>query len=446
MKIKPSILYWFLLGLISCNSNAQTKIQTGTLSSDVIYFEYAIYFSGESAVDSSFVAGLIKEKYPEVEVLNTFPESENVSGAKMLISEVTNVQEDFLPPDLEYLKFASNGLSDEQKMALQGSKFAIVFDFFCEESRWMSTFEMANLLMLDLAKNTNDIIWDSETREAFSRFYWKENRLVKKEGINVSRHITIHLYQKNEYCRAITLGMLKFGLPEICIENLSCHNTGNISNLINLTAQTILENPKIERKGKLFLDIDLIKNEELKGVLESSLINNAQRKSEINILQGTWEEGDTDNRILEIGFSNKNPQVEHDQLMTKIFGAPEDEVEYLTHDDELLAASQRAKDKLPALYLEFSAGLTEEGTSLLMKFPFENLVGEQEWMWVEVLKWEDNKVTGLLQNDPRIVKGLKFGQEVTKDERDMFDYIIYYPDGTEEGNETGKIISKQQKD
>jgi uncharacterized protein YegJ (DUF2314 family) len=305
----------------------------------------------------------------------------------------------------------------------------------------LSTMQNANKLITELIINENDIIWDSETRECFTKDFWNENRLIKDNSINVSKHITIHLYQKNDYCRAITLGMLKFGLPDICIENLPCHSNLSVSSLINLTAQTFLDKKTIDKKGKLSIDIDLVKNQELKTDLLNSVEVKAEKKAEINISQGVWEEGDPQNRIIEIGFPKKNPQIEQDELIAKVFGA-KDEVSYLIHDDELLAASERAKRKIPELYNKFSKGLPL-GTHMLIKFPFENMKGEREWMWVEIVKWEDKTIKGLLQNDPQIVKTLKTGQEVTKNIDDMFDYILYLPDGTQEGNETGMLTSRQ---
>jgi uncharacterized protein YegJ (DUF2314 family) len=301
----------------------------------------------------------------------------------------------------------------------------------------------ANKLITELIINENDIIWDSETRECFTKNFWNENRLINDNSINVSKHITIHLYPKNDYCRAITLGMLKFGLPDICIENLSCHSNQSVASLINLTAQTLLEKKTIDKKGKLTINIESLSNQELKSDLLKSLLEKAEKKAEINIKHGIWEEGDPQNRIIEIGFPKNNPQIEQDELIAKVFGS-KDEVTYLSHDDELLAASERAKEKIPELYDKFSKGLPV-GTHLLIKFPFENVAGEREWMWVEVVKWNEKEVKGLLQNDPQIVKSLKAGQEVTQNIIDMFDYILYFPDGTQEGNETGKIISRQYK-
>ena len=191
----------------------------------------------------------------------------------------------------------------------------------------------------------------------------------------------------------------------------------------------------------MVIDIESLSNQELKSGLLNSLEDKAEKKAEINIKQGIWEEGDPQNRIIEIGFPKNNPQIKQDELIAKVFGS-KDEVTYLSHDDELLAASERAKEKIPGLYDKFTKGLPV-GTHLLIKFPFENVAGEREWMWVEVVKWNDKEIKGLLQNAPQIVKSLKAGQEVTKNIDDMFDYILYFQDGTQEGNETGKIISRQ---
>ncbi len=83
-----------------------------------------------------------------------------------------------------------------------------------------------------------------------------------------------------------------------------------------------------------------------------------------------------------------------------------DKVTGLSHEDELLAASERAKDKIPELYNKFSKGLSV-GSHLLIKFPFENASGEREWMWVDVVKWNEKEIIGILQNDSKFVKSLK---------------------------------------
>ncbi len=441
MRKRIIILGIIFLNLILSCSSGKKKVPDGKLNDEQILFEYGIYYTPDSHMTKSDVIELVKKKYSDFEIIDSVPNPENIKGSQIVVKEVINVKKDFIPPDIDFLSYCSHGLSDEQKEILQISNFVILLDFLCVEEKMLSTMENANKLVTELILSENDIIWDSETRECFTKEFWNENRLIKDNSLNISKHITIHLYPKNDYCRAITLGMLKFGLPDICIENLSCHSDQSVASLINLTAQTIIDKKTIDKKGKLSIDIELLSNQELKSELLNSLEDNAEKKAEISIVQGVWEEGDPQNRIIEIGFPKKNPQIRQDELIAKVFGF-KDEVTYLSHDNELLAASERAKEKIPELYNKFSQGFPV-GTHLLIKFPFENIAGEREWMWVEVVKWEEKTIKGLLQNDPQIVKNLKAGQEVIKNIDDMFDYILYFPDGTQEGNETGKIISRQ---
>ncbi|MBS2099202.1 DUF2314 domain-containing protein [Carboxylicivirga linearis] len=441
MRNKIIILGMIFSNLITSCSTGQKKVPGGKLNDEQILFEYGIYYTPDSHKTKSDVIELLQKNYPDFEIIDSVPNPENVKGSQIVIKEIINVKEEFAAPDIDFLRHCSRGLSDEQKEILQTSDFVILLDFLCIEDRLISTMKNANELITELTINDNDIIWDSETRECFTKDFWIENRMIQDNSINVSKQITIHLYPKNDYCRAITLGMLKFGLPDICIENLSCHSNQSVASLINLTAQTLLDKKTIAKKGKLLIDIEALSNQELKTDLLNSLEEKAEKKAEINLKQGIWEEGDPQNRIMEIGFPKNNPQIKQDELIAKVFGS-KDEVTYLSHDDELIAASEKAKEKIPELYDKFSKGLPV-GTHLLIKFPFENVAGEREWMWVEIVKWTDKEIKGLLQNDPQIVKSLKAGQEVTKNIDDMFDYILYFPDGIQEGNETGKIISRQ---
>lgn len=438
LQQKYIIIAFLLISSFSSNLIGQKKIKKGNIVDPALVFEYAIYFSENSKVDKKHAIEIIQKQYKEFELIDTFPKFENIIRPQLLISEITNVPKDFVAPDLEYLKYCGRGLTEDQEKLLQKSKYVLLFDFLCPNESLYKSMKSANNLMLELAKNENDILWDSETRECFSKEFWKENRLLNDGEINISRHITMHLYQKGDFCRVITLGMLKFGLPDLCIENLSCYNSLSLASLINLTAQTLYEKKTISKKGKLIVDIDRLKNQKLKTDLLNFLKENAQRKQEIDLIVGTWEEGDPENRLFEIAFSKENPQVEQDELISKIFGS-KDEVSYISHNEKIIEAHERAKEKIPQLFEKFSKGLAT-GTHLLIKFPFENEEEQREWMWVEIVKWEKDVIIGLLQNEPHVIKDLKAGQEVTKNIDEMFDYLIYYPDGTEEGNETGKII------
>jgi len=318
----------------------------------------------------------------------------------------------------------------------------LILDFLCKKNNIVETLSKANNLVVELTTDKKTVIYDTEIRESFSSGYWQKNRIIKNGGVNLSEHITIHLYPDGDYCRAISLGMLKFSLEDFCKENVSCYSNTGVANLINLTAQTLFEKNQLDTDGELMLRIDDIKNTALKNQLKTELADNAKKSGQIALVKGVLQEGDANNRLIEIGFPKENPQIEQEAWLSKIFGF-EDEFTYFPHDDELLEASARAKETVLQLKNDFSKGFPV-GTNLLIKFPFSNFAGENEWMWVEVVKWENQSITSLLQNEPQMVTNVKIGEEVTKDFDLMFDYILYHPDGTQEGNETGEMIMRNQ--
>ena len=78
----------------------------------------------------------------------------------------------------------------------------------------------------------------------------------------------------------------------------------------------------------------------------------------------------------------------------------------------------------------------------MVKGPFrEN--GQTEWMWVEVTKWEGDIIEGILDNDPDFVKSVRAGSRVSVNVNEAFDYIFTHADGSQEGNETGKLLEQR---
>ena len=106
------------------------------------------------------------------------------------------------------------------------------------------------------------------------------------------------------------------------------------------------------------------------------------------------------------------------------------------------AASRQAQAKLPALRAAFNKGLAP-GEFIQVKAPFDTPEGGHEWMWVEVISWDGDKIKGLLKNEPFSIPTLHGGQTVEVSQAKVFDFIHRLADGTEEGNETGRLIEKR---
>ena len=125
---------------------------------------------------------------------------------------------------------------------------------------------------------------------------------------------------------------------------------------------------------------------------------------------GKREEGDADNRLIEIAFPGPADEVQVRQvaLLGEILGS-EDSVAYLAHDAELLAMSRRARTRLIAKHKARYLKGPPFREHLLVKAPFLTPEGGNEWMWLEVVRWQGHTIRGVLDNDPVEVPSLKAG-------------------------------------
>lgn len=218
-----------------------------------------------------------------------------------------------------------------------------------------------------------------------------------------------------------------------------------MANLINVFCQTLAENPVVTNGAKHQLRLEALQTAQLKTEYEELLLNKAEKVAALELLRGKRQEGDPDNGLIEISFRHGRGKTEDERresVLSRFWGAA-DSIKAVKHTDEILEASNRAKEKLTQLRTQFVAGL-KPGERLMVKGPFARDDGGKEWMWVEVTKWTNAKrLEGILQNDPFYIRKLKAGAKVTVAAEEVFDYIFYHADGREEGNETGALLEEQ---
>ncbi len=302
---------------------------------------------------------------------------------------------------------------------------------------------------LAYASVTGGLLWDEETRECFSQSSWAKRRESGWDGgvPVVERHITIDFYRHEPLYRAVTLGMRKFGLPDLCIEQLGHAHSRSAGNLINCVGQALEERGCLDAPGRLMLDLRSLKAAHFRDGMVESLKSGGTGKGDVDLSLAEPQDGDAKNRLLELRFDRKPGTSEMERLsalVADLFGS-EDSLSAASNEDaELVAARDRARTKLREIVKpSFLRGLPQ-GESLTVKAPFRTASGGTEWMWVEVVEWKAGELSGILDSDPYEVPGLHAGAQVSVREDSLFDYILTLPDGRREGNETGEILRRRE--
>jgi uncharacterized protein YegJ (DUF2314 family) len=438
-----------LLLFICCSKRQDQEIvPAGSPMARSIHFQFAIYYLPLPSGDPSAALNqLLAREYRKLKLVEEMRED---PGELLVCAYVQNdIQTEYAPPDMESLQYFGRGLTRRQEQRLQKCEQAFILNFGHPKDSVWEGLRTANQVAEAIARKTGGLLWDEETRELFTPDEWHRKRIASwTESLpDISNHITIHAYKSDEYMRAITLGMLKIGLPDVVFEDFSWSMYNEIGHLINLFCQSMAEGAAFKEPGKFDLVLRSIKNQKVRKPQVESLKPHATGVAFLSLRKGKWEEGDPQNRLIEITFDRypgRDVNAKQEEMLSSFFGW-EDSVILIKHNNALLAASRNAKAKLAALYKAFTAEL-QPGEYILVKVPFETQDGGHEWMWVEVIAWQGDKIKGLLRNQPFNIPSLHSGQIVEVKQEDVFDYIRHYPDGKKEGNETSAIVEKMQQE
>jgi len=420
-------------------------VSTGNLFDDKIVCEFAIYLLPDSKDKPEAVLAALLAKQGDYWKMADKKSSET-SVPTVVAHLITDVQKSYAPPDLHALQYFGRGLTKEQADQLQTCQQAYIMDFvFPSKDVWKSL-RSATELAGDMGAGTGGLVWDEGTREVFTPDAWTKKRLVDwpvDTVPDIAREVTMHAYKDGDFVRAITLGMSKCGLPDIVVNDFVWSQSRSVGNLINLLAQALAEGATLTSPGEFDLKIGNIKNEKVREETQKSLLDHATSTAKLGLRMAKLEDGDAPNRLIEITFDGNEGADNHarqDKLLSSLFGW-HDEIKSIKNNEELLATSQRAKDKLPALQAAFQKGLAP-GEFISVKAPFATAKNGTEWMWVEVSSWKGDAIRGMLKNEPFYIPTMHGGQMVDVSQKDVFDYIHTFPDGHQEGNETSAIIEK----
>jgi uncharacterized protein YegJ (DUF2314 family) len=100
---------------------------------------------------------------------------------------------------------------------------------------------------------------------------------------------------------------------------------------------------------------------------------------------------------------------------------------------------EQALKTLPDAKQRFLAGLPQ-GEAFFLVTRIYDTDGRFEQVFVRVKKWDQDKIKGAITNDLYTVKDFHNGQLIEFEEKDILDWLISKPDGSEEGNYVGKFL------
>jgi uncharacterized protein YegJ (DUF2314 family) len=297
-------------------------------------------------------------------------------------------------------------------------------------------------LLAEAATALDAVVIDREARtvSTAARFAQVAARAFQGDLPIVRRHVMIYSYDRGDgVLRSHTVGMAKLGLPDVVVGAHRAVDRLLVGELVNLVCQWLAEHGEVARAGELELDVRATRADEVREEAVAALLPNARPRTVLTVARALREEGDADNRHLELTFGGfPGTALEREAAaVSAVFGV-KDEVQRIQHTDTLLAESARARQRLLGLKPWWPD--RKPGEHLMVKAPFQTAAGGNEWMWLEVTAWQGSRLSGPLANEPEEVPGLHEGAVVEVEEGQVFDYLLHRADGREEGNTTEPLL------
>ena len=425
MSLRSRLFALLGIAIVSVTASAVPESTSPRLD-----FEFALYFTPAPKTDpEQALIGLLEKE---------FAEELACLSVRFKWSDLA----DYAPPEPDSFPYVTVDLDPSQGAAMARAERVFILHFEAEKALLLRANRVANGLTHRLAELTDGLPWDEESRLLYSRAAWRERRVDSWRGDvpDVRGHVNMHAYRNPELVRIITLGMRKFGLPDLVIAQTPSGGSRAAGNAINACAQRLLEGQALE--GDRFeLVLSEIRHELMRAEALENPLAGATGRARLRLVDTEAEAGDPRNRLLALEFpegEGEGPLEKQAAALAALFGADNSVVGRRAGDEALAAASKRARAAFFAKTAQFRKGL-QANERLVVKVPFA-IGDETEYMWVEVVGWQTASLDGVLMNDSHFDETLRVGRRLSVDLMDVYDYIHYQPDGTVDGNETGKVL------
>jgi hypothetical protein len=400
-----------------------------------------IYFLEGDSITTQSLQQASQKFIPDFQQVKSFERIDSTKDVFYLRS-VKSLQGVLTPPDTTYLKQAGKNISLQEAQKLQKCKEMFTLTFMGNHQHIFKKQYNISCLVKQLVKGKRAILADFSTLEYFNETSWNKYRVENFTGTpkDITGQITIQIYPVGTFCRAVTLGMDKFCLPDISVKGFFCKKNASFLRIFQSIVQTLGETSHLDADSSLQLNLFEIKNARVKRMVQPR-IKTAQGSAKVRLKSVLPEKGDKKNQQFTLVFNNPryfSEQSEQTALITKLFGAQKDIV-YTKRSAKVMEASKKARQAFPKLKKIFNEGLPE-GHSLMLKAPFKTDDGGVEWIWVKITEWKNQLAKGQLWTTPFRISRLKAGMDVSVNPALAFDYILQKSDGSFEGNKTEKII------
>jgi uncharacterized protein YegJ (DUF2314 family) len=292
-----------------------------------------------------------------------------------------------------------------------------------------------------LADKLDGFVYDEEVRRIENAAQAAAHAIASPLGAPAFRteHIAVQIYtQPDGSARALTLGMRRFGAPDLEARGAAMHAGKALGLLLDAAAAKIAGGAS--ETPLAIGEQDLARVRPAGGKPATGAVD-------FELVTPPHTAGDPDNPMLSLLPPGGQTREAFDRALETLFGKLDVVVDE-ANDPALVEAAKRAREKLPGALARWKRE-EKSGTEMMVKLPFAFEPPERdggprgpnlEWMWVQVTGFDESSITGTLANTPAYATNLKLGSSVKGKRSDVADWMIRSSDGGLEGGESVRIL------
>jgi hypothetical protein len=328
-------------------------------------------------------------------------------------------------PKGEALAYVAKTLSREQRDAIPSLTSALVVTAHGAPLPSHLPARAGFAVTAAIASRLNALVYDEALRRIESHGELASHAITSPLDAPVFREdrIVIQLYEQDDgTARLLTLGMRRFGAPDVEIEGATMNAGTPLGRALNAVAERLVA-----------------------GASEGPLLLGGSERTQVGFATSPHHEGDPDNTFLRVIARGGATAQAYDDLVAALYGKPDDALAIAAADDRALAAvAERARGAFPGAVERWTRWNeadrpdvapkvapkveTEKRAVLMVKLPFAfgDAGGDAgvEGMWIEVTRVTDSEIIGTLANRPVYVASVKSGDTVHGKRAELLDYLL----------------------
>jgi hypothetical protein len=367
---------------------------------------------------------------------------EVLADAKRTTLEVVSSGDWVLPPE-DTLAFATPSLTDAERATVHRRPWVVAVRVRGAATPDHEVARTGFAATAAIAQQLGALVYDEEVRRIETAAQFTARAITAPLGAPAFRvdHVALQLYTQDDgSARLLTLGMRRFGAPDLELRGASMHAARRLAALVNALAARVAAGES---------DLPFPVAPQALGRAPGASAD-AGATARVDVIVPPHTAGDPDNEIASLVPEARGPDLRRsfDALAETLYG-PLDRVVDEARDPRLAEIARRARAKLPQVLARWKRD-EKLGTQLLVKLPFPYEAPEGtaardagpplEWMWIRVTSFDESSVAGQLANAPAYATGLAMGSSVRGKRADVADWLVKLPDGGVEGGESVRVL------